>query len=208
MPIEVLFPRVLTRYVAAVNAPMSLADPPGRLRLRVDDYLLLNDSGAFAAYAKTELIDGDIYGMNAQFTRHARIKFRLARRLADRLDQLGSDLEVLTEVTVRIADDSAPEPDVVVTRFRGDREVPADTVALLVEVADTTLEFDLGRKADLYAAAGVPEYWVVDVNGGRVVRHGRPAEGGYADRDEVTFGATLASTTIDGLAVDTVGLAG
>lgn len=176
--------------------------------MRVDDYLLLNDSGAFAAYAKTELIDGDIFGVNAQYTRHARIKSRLARRLADLLDQPGSDLEVITEVSVRIADDSAPEPDIVVTRFRGDREMPADTVALLIEVADTTLDFDLGRKAGLYAAAGVPEYWVVHVNGGLIVRHGRPVAGGYADRDEVAFGDTLASTTIDGLAVDTTRLGG
>lgn len=190
-----------------MNAPVRPPNAPERLRLSVDDFLLLQESNAFEAYAKTELIDGEIYGMNSQFSRHARIKFRIARMIADHLDRSGSDLHVLPEVCVRVAHDSAPEPDIVVTRFHGDREVPADTVVLLVEVADTTLDRDLGRKAELYAAAGVPEYWVVDVNGGRVTLHHRPDPGGYAHRADVAFGATLTSVAIDGLAVETAGLA-
>lgn len=200
--------RVLKRYPSAMNAPVRPANTPQRLRLRVDDYLMLTDNGAFEAYAKTELIDGDIFGMNAQYTRHARIKSRLARRLGNLLDDLAGDLEAITEVAVRVTDDSAPEPDIVVTRFRGDREVPADTVALLIEVADTTLEIDLGRKAALYAAAGVPEYWVVDVIGRRIVQHDRPDAGNYARRDTIELGAMVVSTTIEGLAVHTAGLAG
>ena len=128
-----------------MNAPFRIIDTPERVRLSVDDFLLLNDSGAFAHYTKTELIDGDIYGMNAQHSRHARAKSRLHLSLALRLREIGSDLEAIVEVTVRAAGDSAPEPDIVLTRFGGDREVPADTVALVVEVADTTLATDLGR---------------------------------------------------------------
>lgn len=95
--------------------------------------------------------------------------------LALRLRDLGSDLEALVAVTVRVSCDSAPEPDIVLTRYREDREVPVETVALIVEIADTTLENELGRKAELYAAAGVAEYWVVDVNEWRVLMHEQPA---------------------------------
>ena len=184
-----------------MNAPFRLIDTPERVRLSVDDFLLLNDSGAFDAWTKTELIDGEVYGMNAQHSRHARVKSRLHVALALRLRELGSDLEAVVEVTVRANADSAPEPDIVLTRYRGDREVPVETVALLVEVADTTLTTDLGRKADLYAAAGVPEYWVVDLNENRVLMHERPSPDGYAGQLDILLGELLVSATIEGLAI-------
>ena len=133
---------------------------------------------------------------------------RLSFALMSRLAEIGSDLEVLGEVSMRAADDSMPEPDIVLTRYRGDRAVPADMVALVVEIADTTLDIDLGRKAALYAAAGVPEYWVVDVNGGRVVQQDRPGDDGYAGRVEAPLGQALASATIEGLEVETAALGG
>ena len=189
-----------------MNAPVRLADAHEQARLRVEDFLLLADHGAFDDYAKTELIDGLIYYMNAQWSRHARTKSRLMLALALRLRELGSDLEVISEVSVRVADDSVPEPDIVLTRFRGDREMPADTVALAVEVAETTLPTDLGRKVALYAAAGIPEYWVVDREGDRVVVHYGPRGEAYACRREVALGGPLASATLDGLVVDTAEL--
>lgn len=186
-----------------MNAPVRPAAEPELLRLRVDDFLLLADHGAFDDYSKTELIDGVIYFMDAQHSRHARIKSRLAFELGLKVREIGSDLEVISEVTVRVADDSAPEPDIVLTRFRGDRDVPGDTVALAVEVAETTLGIDLGRKAMLYAAAAIPEYWVVDLNGGRVLIHHEARLDGYVRRDEVALGERLRSATLDWLTIDT-----
>lgn len=191
-----------------MNAPARIVSAPERLRLRVEDFELLADSGAFADHGKTELIDGDIYYMNAQWSRHSRVKMRLSFALMSRLAEIGSDLEVLGEVSMRAADDSMPEPDIVLTRYRGDRAIPAETVALVIEIADTTLDTDLGRKVRLYAAVGVPEYWVVDVNGSLVVQHDQPVGEGYARRAQVALGQVLASTTIEGLAVGTAGLMG
>lgn len=191
-----------------MNAPVRIVAAPERLRLRVEDFELLADSGAFADHGKTELIDGDIYYMNAQWSRHSRVKTRLALALMIRLAEIGSDLEVLAEVSMRAADDSMPEPDIVLTRYRGDRAIPAETVALVIEIADTTLDTDLGRKVGLYAAAGVPEYWVVDVHDGRVVQYDGPDGQGYGRRSEVPLGQAIASTTIEGLGVETAGLVG
>ena len=58
--------------------------------------------------------------------------------------------------------------------------LPGD-ILLLIEVADTTLPLDLGEKATLYAEAGIPEYWVVDIEGRRLLAHRQPAGGGYSD---------------------------
>jgi Uma2 family endonuclease len=191
-----------------MNSPFRAVTSPEKARLRVEDFLLLNDNGAFDNYSKTELIEGEIYFMNAQHSRHARIKTELAIELAIRLRELGSELAPIVEASTRISDDSLPEPDIVVTSYKGPHVVPLDTVALLIEVSDTTLETDLGRKADLYAKAGVPEYWVVDVNENRVLMHANPRSdgSGYDGQLDVPFGERLLAATIEGLVVDTSGL--
>ena len=185
-----------------MNVPISLSNVPERLRLRVEDFLLLNDNGAFAEYHKTELIDGEIFYMNAQHSDHARVKSRLLVELALALRTIGSDLEAICEVTIRAADDSAPEPDIVLTRWLGGGVVPIETVAMVVEVSDSTLDRDLGRKLALYAAAGLSEYWVVDVNERRILVHSRPEADSYAERGIVPFGDPIVSAAVDGPIVD------
>lgn len=76
------------------------------------------------------------------------------------------------------------------------------------QASDTTLDTDFGRKADLYAQAGVPEYWVLDLNENRVLMHAnpRPGDGGYDGQLDVLFGTTLHAAMIEGLEVETAGL--
>jgi len=177
-------------------------------RFTVDQFLALCAQGLFDAYAKSELIEGEILVMNAQHSRHSRVKTRLAVRIGNALQALGSPFEPQVEASVRLDDGSLPEPDIVLTSYRGSGVVPVETVALLIEVSDSTLETDLGRKADLYAQAGVPEYWVVDLNENRVLLHTNPrGDGsGYDGQLDVLFGERLCAVAIDGLAVDTAGL--
>lgn len=184
-----------------MNAPTRPAPIAERARLRVEDFILLADSGALDDYTKSELIDGDIIVMNAQYSRHARVKTRLIVALAARLIEIGSDLEVISEVSVRTSDHGMPEPDIVLTSWRGEGAVPVETVALVIEVSDTTLDTDLGRKADLYAAAGVPEYWVIDLNEDRALMHEYPEGDNYAGQLDMLLGEPLVSATIEGLSV-------
>lgn len=185
-----------------MNAPAALPTAD-RWRLRASDFEVLHDAGALAELRRAELIDGDIYAMSPQLTRHARGKTRLAYALAARLASLRSAAEVITEVSVTVSEHSVPQPDIVVTSYKGDGFMPAETVLLAVEVSDTTLASDLGRKADLYAAAGIPEYWVVDFDGQRILVHSQPDSGRYRKRADVPFRAPLVAATIDGLRIDT-----
>ena len=189
-----------------MNAPLRHITTSERLRLTVEDFLLLDDSGAFAEHGKTELIEGEIWYTNAQHSRHARIKTRLAVELDIALQAQGSPLRPIVTVSTRVSDHSLPQPDIVVTSYKGPHVVPLDTVALLVEVSDTTLDIDLGRKLRIYAAAGIAEYWVVDCNGARIIRMWQPEDEHYVRRDEVNFGDEIASVTINGLAVATASL--
>ena len=193
-----------------MNAPAQISPTAATpFRFTVDQFLALCDQGLFDDYAKSELIQGEIVVMNAQYSRHARAKTNLAFALMQSLAALRSPLSVLIEVAVKLSDGSLPEPDITLTSYRGAGVVPLETVALVIEVSDSTLDNDLGVKADLYANAGVPEYWVVDVNENRVLMHANPrADGsGYDGQLDVPFGDVLHAATIEGLSVGTDGLA-
>jgi Uma2 family endonuclease len=171
------------------------------LPLTVADFLLLDENGAFDGYGKTELLNGEIYYMNAQHSRHGRIKTRLASAIITALGALGSNLETMIEVSVRIEPSSAPIPDIVVTRYSGDDLIPVDTVALTVEVADTTQKSDLGSKASLYATAKVPEYWVFDAKAGVLHQMWSPKGETYMQSRQIQAGQMITAETIDGLTI-------
>ncbi|MGJ3625797.1 Uma2 family endonuclease [Sphingomonas sp. MMS24-JH45] len=139
-----------------MNAPVLLAEARQRHRLRASDFEVLHEAGALQDLRKAELIDGDIYTMSPQTTRHGLLKTELGFQIRTRLKALRPDLVTIVEVSVVVADDSVPEPDIVVSSYKGAQFMPADTVLLAVEVASSTLAVDLGRKAALYASAGVP----------------------------------------------------
>lgn len=184
------------------HRPLNTAHLP--LKLRVEDYLALDREGAFNAYRKTELIDGGVLFMNAQHRAHARIKSRLHLLIANALLVSGAKLEALVEASVAILPHDVPEPDIVLTDDPGgDGLVPAASVALVVEVSDTTLDTDLGVKASLYAGAGICEYWVVDVRRRIIDQLWSPTDHGYDRRNSVRFGERLAARTIGGLEIDT-----
>jgi Uma2 family endonuclease len=178
------------------------------LKLRVEDFLALNDSGAFEGYGKTELLQGELVYMNAQHRPHARVKASLSRAIEDALRRTGSHLTVLTEVTVSAPPHDAPEPDIVLTSEPdGDGPVPLASVALIVEVADATLRTDVGLKSKIYAAHGIAEYWVADVNAQSILQMWSPTADGYADQQWITFGSDISCNTVDGLIVSTETLA-
>lgn len=180
---------------------------PQPVKLTIEQFELLDRSGAFDGYAKTELIEGAIYAMQGQFRPHAFAKDELAYRLRRALEDLGSGLLPLTEVTVGMPPLSAPEPDICLTSEpRGQGYVPLESVALAIEIADSTASFDLGQKAPLYAKHGIPEYWVVELPTGMIHQYWNPAEDGYREARSGRLGERLESRTIGSLAVETDGL--
>ena len=188
-----------------MTAPQSLGRPRPA-KLSVDDFLVLDRSGAFERYGKSELIDGRVYVMNAQHRAHARAKTRLAFALMTALKGI-EGLEAVIEGAVEIPPRSVPEPDIVVTgEPDGEGLIPLASVRQIVEVSDSTLKADLGKKARLYAVAGVPEYWVLDLAARKLHQHWSPGAKGYGQRREVTLGQSIEAATIAGLQVETQGI--
>ena len=184
------------------HLPFNISPLP--VKLRVEDYLLLDESGAFEAYAKTELIEGEIVFMNAQHRAHARIKSRLHVALAHALRDANADLEAIVEGSIKVPPANVPEPDIVVTsEAEGEGLIPLSSVRLIVEVADATLRNDLSVKARVYARHGVPEYWVVDVENRMIHQMWSPSGDTYGDARNVAFGDRILAITIATLAVET-----
>lgn len=187
---------------APFSPPMATAEP---FRFTVDQFLALDDEGFFGDHAKTELLGGEIFVVNAQYRPHARAKAAMVRSLEAMLG--GSQWSVLTELTVRLSPEDAPEPDIVVTNEpEGDGPVPAASVGLLIEICDTTHATDLKIKPRRYGASGISEYWVVDLVAREIVQHSTPTTTGYGKKENIAFGRPVVAVTISELKVDTAAL--
>ena len=151
--------------------------------------------GAFQGM-RVELVDGVIERMAPANSSHsfgnADVLFLLRDALLDAPVRLGIDL------AVRISEDTLRGVDIAVVRDEpaeaedADGSVRPDRLVLAVEIADTTLARDLGRKAQDYAEAGIPDYWVVDLPARVVHVFAEPLEGEYRSRTVVRFGELLA----------------
>ena len=160
---------------------MSRPLPSPRL-FTVDEYYRMAELGILGRGERVELIEGEIIQMEAIGSRHAGCVNRLTKLLVVGVGDRGV---VTVQNPARLSDLSEPQPDLTVSRPRPDDYMdshpgPAD-VMLVIEVADSSVGFDRGRKAPLYALAGIPEYWLVDVGGGYVEVYRQPTDGGYRD---------------------------
>jgi len=153
-----------------------------------------------------ELIGGFLVAMTPQGISHARVIGRLNRLL---VRAVGEDLLVRPQLPLTFAD-SEPEPDLAVVR--ADEAQSGDhhprTALLVVEVAGDSLRFDRGPKAALYARAGIPEYWIVNLEASAVEtrRDPDPAAGTYQNTMVVTSGQTIVASSVPGLAIDVASL--
>jgi Uma2 family endonuclease len=181
---------------------------PRPAKLTARDFWLLADSGAFANHARAELIEGEIWVVNSVHRWHARVTGIMHLALVRAIEAAGLRLEVLIAGSVSMAEDSVPEPDlsVIVPMSHDSKTILREEMKIAVEIADSTASFDLGRKAELYAANGVPEYWVVHRDRCEVIQMWSPTAGGYGERREVKFGERVDAATVSGLAMDTAGI--
>lgn len=188
-----------------IQVPLG-ASPP-LLRLSSGQLEAMAACGALAGLPRIELRDGVLCQMNPQYRPHLLAKAVIYDALRDALRALGLPLGVASEGSVRVGEHEVPMPDVIVWEVhRGAGPVPVEHVRLVVEVSDTTLDDDLGRKRLVYAGGGVPEYWVVDLAGQVVRQHWAPGEAGYGRDASVAFGVPLAAATLPGVVIGTAAL--
>ncbi|MDB4962803.1 MAG: hypothetical protein JWP01_2802 [Myxococcales bacterium] len=164
--------------------------PGGLRRLSRREYNDLARLGAFD-HEKVELLRGMLVTMSPQGTPHMRMVVWLNRRLIKSLDE---SWEVRPGLSFAAADDSEPEPDLMVTSDSSKLDDAPTTAFLLIEVSNSSLRRDRKIKLPIYAEAGVPEYWIVNVSRPGEVTvevYTEPTASGYAQMVTLRDGDTL-----------------
>lgn len=139
---------------------------------------------------RIELLKGGLVEMSPQGPRHAATVRRLNRLL---VLVVGDRAEVQVQGPLALLDHSEPEPDVALVPPGYEDELPA-RAHLVIEVADSSLPRDRGIKAELYAEAGIPEYWIVNVAEQVVEVHRAPQGNAYRERVVRTSGEDVTVT--------------
>jgi Uma2 family endonuclease len=148
-----------------------------RYRFRVEEF-----ERAFQGVPHVELLRGEVYHMSPIGPKHFYAVMRMDHRLRE---ALGPKAVVAVQSPLRLFEDSEPEPDLLVLkppleRYQ-DRLPTREDVLLLVEVADISLEFDREAKLPLYAEAGIPEVWLVNLKENLLEVYRDPRGGRYRE---------------------------
>ncbi|MCE9605824.1 MAG: Uma2 family endonuclease [Planctomycetia bacterium] len=186
-PPEVALPTV---PAAPVAQAVSSTGPTQR-RFDVDEYYKMAEAGILSQLERVELIDGVIIEMNPIGNRHAECVDRLTELLV-----LAFTKKATTRIQgpVRLGRQSEPQPDCLIFKLRqkGAEAHPGpDEVLLAIEVSDTSLAYDRGLKAQLYAAAGILEYWLVDLHAETIEVRRKPNGAAYEELHTLRRGEPL-----------------
>lgn len=169
-----------------------MAVPLLRRRFTVDEYYRMADAGIFSEDDRVELIEGEIVEMAAIGSRHAGYVDKLNWILSKRL---GESASLRIQHPIRLGEYSEPQPDLALVRPRPDFYTSAhpgpDDVLLLIEVAESSVDYDREVKVPLYARYRVQEYWLVDLRAGVVEVYRGPAPDGYRETQTVGRGSHL-----------------
>jgi Uma2 family endonuclease len=177
------------------ESPKLLLTPAadGHARFTREAYHRLLDIGLLNEDSRVELIDGEIFMMSPIGPLQGGLTSRLNRFFTKRL---ADSIDCRVQLPVIVGDHSEPEPDIALVNHRDDdyqhaHPNPSDVV-LLIEVAQSSLYFDLGKKLRLYAASGIREYWVIEVKRKIVLIHREPEGDGYRTVASAGAGSTIA----------------
>jgi Uma2 family endonuclease len=163
----------------------------------VDEYYRMAEVGLLSPDVRVELIDGEIFEMSPIGSTHAGTVDRSSAFLNRKL---GGTVIVRVQNPVRLNDFSEPQPDLALLKPRKDfyansHPVPED-VLVVIEVADTSLDYDRNVKLPLYARAEIPEAWLMVLLKDVIEVHSQPKGGKYQKVQRLKRGKTLVSPTI------------
>jgi Uma2 family endonuclease len=186
-----------TEAIGPLNHSPFLLTPSADFHARFsrDAYHRLFEIGLIDPDSRVELVDGEIFMMSPMGAPQGGYIGRLADFFTRHLPE---NLFCRVQMPIIAGDHSEPEPDIAIVNRRDDdykNEHPSTgDVALIIEVAASSLGFDLGKKLNLYASSRIPEYWVVDVERDVIHVHRLPAGNRYSDVVILKAGETATPT--------------
>ncbi len=186
----------------AASAPPTIS-APARRRFTVAEYYAMADAGILSENDRVELLDGDLIVMPPIGNWHGGgVKF-----FANTLPPVLQGRAIIAvQDPVRLDEHSEPQPDIMLLQWRDDfyrngHPAPGD-VLLLIEVADSSVEFDRTVKLAAYARAGIPEVWIVARAERRIEAYSEPAGNEYATVRRFGSGETVAPQAFPGISLE------
>jgi Uma2 family endonuclease len=156
----------------------------------------MRETGILAEDDRVELLDGEVYVMSPIGPAHIALVNRLNKII---MRQIGDDAIISIQNPVQLDDYSEPQPDVAILSPRDDYYDQAlarpDDILLIVEVADTSLDYDREQKLPRYAASNVAEVWIIDVEKQIIEQYTQPLHGQYTQLNKILLGNMIASKT-------------
>lgn len=161
-------------------------------RFTVQQYHLMHEAGVFAEGDRYELINGEIREMSPIGIKHAVCVAKTTRFFQIKL---GDRALVWAQNPIFLGNYSQPQPDLAILKWRDDFYASAlptpEDILLIIEVADSTISYDRDVKMPLYAANGIPEMWLFDVNQQIIEGYSQPSASGYKRSQRYEQGDTL-----------------
>jgi Uma2 family endonuclease len=174
-----------------------------RRHFNIIEYYRMAAAGVLSEDDRVELIEGEIIEMNPIGSRHAACVGRLTEILGR---VAGNEAIVWVQNPVQVNEYSEPLPDVALLKRRDDFYAQANPrptdVLLIIEVADSSVEYDHQIKIPLYARAGIPEVWLVNLPQKVIEIYAQPVNETYSEIRLVKQGENLTSDTIHHLMID------
>jgi Uma2 family endonuclease len=165
-----------------MNAPAKLLtlDPPVKAhKLSFADYQRMAEAGILTEDSRVELIEGVIVDMSPIGSHHAGLVGQIVRLLAGE----PTSAMLWIQSPIRLGNYTEPEPDIVLLKPRNDfykKSLPQpEDILLLIEVADSSVDYDRKIKIPLYAEHGVPEVWLIDLNLNQIEIYLEPSKDGF-----------------------------
>ncbi|MGH9947707.1 MAG: Uma2 family endonuclease [Pyrinomonadaceae bacterium] len=152
-----------------------------RLRFSVDDYYTMIGLGMLKNVERAEIIDGELVETMPVGNAHAFCVKKLSEILRDKL---GKSVTHSVQDPIWLDEYNEPIPDIALLKrrddfYRGKAPIASD-VHLLIEISDTSLDYDRNRKIPLYAHAGIPEVWILNLQNSTIELHCQPRDYSFA----------------------------
>jgi hypothetical protein len=173
-------------------------------RFTADDYQRMGEARILTEEDRVELIDGEVVAMTPIGPAHNVAVNRANKAM---VTAAGNAAIVQTQGSIRLDEFHEPQPDLVLLRPPFERYAshlpgPSD-VLLIVEVAESSLEYDRDVKLRMYAESGIREYWIVDLTATRVLCCSGPRAGAYVNRREHQRGESIAPEALPHCVIST-----
>lgn len=172
-------------------------------KITVDEYHRMADAGILRRQERVELIDGIIVEMSPIGPPHGGLHGQIVEYL-NRL--LAAHAKVLGQFTLPLGEFSEPQPDIGVfayhpTRYLARYPTVEETFAL-IEIADSSISTDAGKKRELYARFSIREYLIADIANRRLLRFTKPITGQYTATQQLSYGDRFALEALPELTLD------